>query len=429
MDPNNLPVDNTVNSIQPPVGGSSTSSDRLNTDKLKLLFSGNVTDAVIFVEHLTEEIVALGVSDLLIEPRKSNFLVRVRIDGYIYEVGEISKDLSTFVIARLKILSGLDPAEKRKVQEGQFNYTYENRPVNFRVEIAQTIHGELVVLRLHEKQTIVMNLSQLGFNNQAFDDYNRIISQKSGLVLVCGPTGCGKTTTLYSTISKLNENKEYNVMTVENPVEFQLEGVNQMQINEETGFTFADGLRTILRLSPDIVLVGEIRDKETAKIAVETGLTGQLVLSTIHAADAVGTMFRMLDLGVESYLINSSLLGVVAQRLVRKTCPHCLVTYEPTADELDTFETFMGRPPGELKMGSGCEKCNGLGFKGRLGIYEVLTMDAELRGIIRNNADEKQIREHLDSKGFITLIKDGLSKCEMGVTTIEDVMRNSLRFS
>jgi type IV pilus assembly protein PilB len=345
----------------------------------------------------------------------------------LYGLGEISHEPYNQISARIKVLSKLDPTQKREVQEGQFTVNHEGSIVNLRVEIAQTVHGELVVIRLHGRETIIMKLSDLGLGEATLKDFQTMLKQRSGLVLACGPTGCGKTTTLYSTISALNENQNYNVMTIEDPVEFHLEGANQMQTNEATGFTFAVGLSTILRMSPDIVLVGEIRDRETSKIAVESGLTGQLVLSTLHAGDAVGALFRLLDLEIETYLLNSSLVGIVAQRLIRKTCEFCRKPHEPSKSELDFFQKVMGRAPRQLAKGLGCEACKNLSYRGRTGIFEVLRMDARLRDFLRDKVNEDVLRDTLDKAGFKTLLRDGLEKAERGITTIDEVLRNSLR--
>lgn len=401
----------------------------VSTRFLKDAFAETAINATTFVNTIIRESVNLSASDIFFEPMKDNIRVRARIDGVLYKLGEISHDSYPEISSRIKVLAELDPTEKRRIQEGQFTLRLEGRIVNLRVEIAQTIHGEIIVIRIHERQTIVMNLTQLGLNQQAYQDYSDMLRSLAGLILVCGPTGCGKTTTLYSTISKLNENQNYNIMTIEDPVEFQLQGVNQMQRRGETGFTFAEGLKTIIRLSPDIIFVGEIRDKETAEIAVESGLTGHLVFSSVHAEDSIGTLFRILDLGVESYLLNSSLLGVVAQRLVRKACENCRSPRQPTPDELELFQQVLGRHPKQLIKAIGCPSCQQLAYKGRVGIYEVLKMNSRIRDLIRNKANEDTLRETLRKEGFATLLRDGLEKCEQGITTVEEVLRNSLRTS
>lgn len=405
----------------------STQLTKLSSPTLEKLFFEKVVEPVSFVDAIVREAVVFSASDLLFEPRKKDIQIRIRIDGVLYQLGEIDSKSYEHVSARIKVLSKLDPTEKRRVQEGQFTIEHKGHTVNLRVEIVQTIYGELLVIRIHERKTIIMELSQLGLSQVAYQNYQNMLKQRSGLILVCGPTGCGKTTTLYSTISKLNENKNYNIMTIEDPVEFQLGGTNQMQTQNETGFTFAVGLKTILRLSPDIVFVGEIRDSETAEIAVESGLTGQLVLSTLHAEDSIRALFRLLDLGIEAYLLNSSLMGIVAQRLVRKICENCKVAYPPRADEIELFKSVVGRVPKVLSKGRGCQACQGLAYKRRTGIFEVFTINARVRGLIRSKVNEDVLRNTLVKEGFVTLLRDGLEKSEQGITTIDEVLRNSLR--
>lgn len=400
----------------------------LSTQRLVELFSTASPDPVKFLNIVLEESITLLASDIFFEPTKENLKIRVRIDGVLYELGRIDGAIYNQISAKVKVLSSLDPTDKTRIQEGQFTKEFEGRAVNLRVEIAQTLEGELIVVRVHERGTIVMQLSELGFSNQAYDSYNKMLRGKSGLVLVCGPTGSGKTTTIYSTISKLAENQN-NIMTIEDPVEFQLEGINQMQVHEKTGFNFAAGLKTILRLSPDVVFVGEIRDDETAKIAIESGLTGLLVLSTIHAQDSVSALFRLLDLGIEPYLLNSAVTGIVAQRLVRKNCEACKTPYQLDADRLTFFEKTMGRPPQKLVRGGGCGACSGLGYKGRTGLYEVLMIDSRLRDLIRRNPNEDVLRQELINVGFVNLLQDGLMKAEMGLTTVEEVLRNSFKIA
>jgi type II secretory ATPase GspE/PulE/Tfp pilus assembly ATPase PilB-like protein len=401
---------------------------KISSPALEEALSSVHADPVGFVDKVLKESVAMSASDIFFEPREEFLEVRVRIDGVLYVLGSIGLDIYVQVASRFKVLSNLDPTEKRKIQEGQFTIQdYMGATVNLRVEIAQTVNGELIVIRVHKKETIVMELSNLGFSKVAYNNFQNMLKQRSGLILVCGPTGCGKTTTLYSTISTLNENQQYNIMTIEDPVEFKIEGVNQMQVQKEIGFTFAGGLRTILRLSPDVVLVGEIRDKETAEIAVESGLTGQLVLSTLHAEDSVGALFRLLDLGIESYLLNSSLLGIIAQRLVRKACVTCRAPYQPNQDELEIFNKVTGRAPKQLVKSSGCPQCKNIGYKGRMGIFEVMLIDSQVRSLIRSRVNETELRQKLIKANFVTLMRDGFEKAEQGHTTLEEVLRNSLR--
>lgn len=400
---------------------------KIQNPVLDQIFFVHTPEAVAFVEGVVTEAIKLSASDVLFEPQVSELRVRARIDGALYEFGKVGLESYRSISSRIKVLSGLDPTEKRKVQEGQYTAEFEGRTVNLRVEIAQTVNGELIVIRIHEKGTIVMDLSQLGFSTTAYGNYSKMLAQRSGLILVCGPTGCGKTTTLYSTITKLNQGHNLNVMTIEDPVEFQLEAVNQMQTQDEIGFTFADGLRTTLRLTPDAVLVGEIRDKETAEIAVESGLTGQLVLSSLHADDSIGALFRLLDLGIETYFINSSLVGIVAQRLVRKICLGCREESKPDSKEIELFTQILGRPPKRIMKGKGCPACQNLAFKGRLGIFEVMVMNATVRDMLRKKANEDVFRKGLLEVGFVTLLKDGLEKVEEGLTTVDEVLANSFR--
>ena len=414
-------MDNTLN--------KDTFPQKVRTDALDPFFSNVLVspNPVKLVDVVIAESVKLGASDVFFEPQPNELLVRIRIDGVLHELGSVNPNLYDQVVSRIKIMASLDPTERRKVQEGQININLEGKNTNLRIEIVQTINGELVVVRIHEKKTILMPLTELGFNKIAYDTFTKMLESRTGLILVCGPTGCGKTTTLYSTLTKLSENRNFNIMTIEDPVEFQLESVNQMQVQKDTGFTFAQGLKTILRLSPDVVLVGEIRDKETAEIAIESGLTGQLVLSTIHSQDAVGGLYRILDLGIETYFLNSSLSGIVAQRLVRRICPACSTPYKPSQDELDLFHKLMAREPKQLVKGNGCAQCGYLGFKGRVGIFEVLNLTSKIRTLLREKVNESEIRESLFKDDFITLPRDGLEKAEQGITTISEVFRNSIR--
>ncbi len=401
----------------------------LNVPELTPFFSSGVIDPIKFINTLFSEAVKMRASDIFFEPTKTDLLVRAKVDGVLYEIGALTLESYLQVASRIKVMAELDPSEKRKVQEGKINIDHEGAIVNLRVEVANTINGELVVIRIHEKKTIVMQLEELGFSQTSYNNYIRMLSQRSGLILVVGPTGCGKTTTLYSTISKINQGSVFNIMTIEDPVEFSLDGVNQMQVQKETGFTFAQGLKTILRLSPDVVFVGEIRDKETADIAVESGLTGQLVLSTLHAEDSVGALFRLLDLGIETYLLNSSLMGIVAQRLIRKICPSCKEAKTISKDESDLFQKAVGRTPRQLFNSRGCEYCGSIGFKGRMGIFEVLVIDPNIRELLRKRVTETDLRNNLVGMGGDTLLKDGLIKAEQGLTTTDEVLRNSLRIS
>jgi type IV pilus assembly protein PilB len=399
----------------------------LYTEALNKIFMQDMPDATTFLDNLLRESVKLNASDILLEPQQTNLTVRIRIDGELYELGNISMNAYPAITSRIKIVSNLDPTEKRHVQEGQISYQQDGNIVNFRVEIAQTINGELIVLRVFERKTVGFELSQLGMTQVAFKIFENMLKAKSGLLLVCGPTGCGKTTTLYATINELAKSSQYNIMTIEDPIEYQLDGINQMQTQNEKGFTFAAGLKTILRLSPDVILVGEIRDRETAQIAVESSLTGHLVLSTLHANDTVGALLRLLDLNIEPYILNSALIGIVAQRLVRKSCQFCRENYQPNQEELELFNKVIGRPPKQLSFSKGCEQCQKLGYKGRTAIFEILPTNTQIRSLIRSKASEEEIRRVVQTEeGFMSLLRNGLEKSELGVTTIPEVLKNSL---
>lgn len=399
----------------------------ISSPQLVEVFTNHLDDATLLVDTILREAIALNGSDLLLEPELEAVRIRLRIDGVLYLLGTFPRTVYSNITARIKILGKLDSMEKRKTQEGQFTFELEGTTVNIRVEIVQTIFDEMIALRVLKLSTIVMEMSELGFNEQAFNSFKDIIESRAGLTLVAGPTGSGKTTTLYSAINYLNKNREYNIMTIEDPVEYQLDGVNQMPVREEMDFGFEAGLRAILRLSPDIILVGEIRDRQTATIAVESGLTGHMILSTIHTPDAVGVIYRLLDLGIDSYILNASLRGIVSQRLVRRICPVCKEQYSPTADEIHLYQNYLGRKPTVLYRGKGCNNCQNLGYTGRMGIYEMLKMDAGIRTFIREQTPEDTMRNSLIQKGFITLIRDGLLKAEQGVTTVDEVTRHSLR--
>jgi type IV pilus assembly protein PilB len=416
---------------QAPIDISTTPKDYggkiLESRLIDEAFAQHITDPISFLNILLKETVILNASDILFEPELDTVRTRARIDGVLYLLGQFPRSHYASIIARIKILSKLDTTERRRAQEGQFTFEFDEVKTNMRVEIVQAVHDELVVIRVLQLTNVVMELSDLGFSPNAYQTFTEILDNRAGLVLVAGPTGSGKTTTLYSTIHYLNKNQEFNIVTIEDPVEYQLAGVNQMPVRVDEGFTFEEGLRVTLRLSPDIVLVGEIRDRQTAMIAVESGLTGHMILSTIHTPDAVGVIYRLLDLGIESYFLNASLRGVIAQRLVRKICTDCAHQYEPGEDEVNLFRKYLGRSPHFIARSQGCLACQQMGYRGRIGIYEVLKIDSSIRKLIRDRVNEDLLRSHLVEQAFITLMKDGLLKAEAGLTTVDEVLRNSLR--
>ena len=380
------------------------------------------------VNHILTEAVSKRVSDIHIEPYEKNFRVRYRIDGVLHEYMKLPMKLKNAIVSRVKIMSHLNIAERRVPQDGRIKLKYgKNKEIDFRVSTLPTLFGEKVVLRLLDKSNLQLDLRKLGFEKRELGAFNEAISKPYGMVLVTGPTGSGKTTTLYSALSELNK-EDVNISTAEDPVEYNLEGINQVQIRENIGLTFAAALRAFLRQDPDIILVGEMRDLETAEIGIKAALTGHLVLSTLHTNDAPSTVTRLIDMGVEPFLISSSLLLVVAQRLARKICSNCkeeikidekvLLRYGVNEDELETFKVFKGK---------GCDTCNFTGYKGRVALYEVMSMSDPLKELITRGATTQEIKEQARKEGMKTLREVGLMKVKAGVTTLEEVSRVTIQ--
>ena len=375
------------------------------------------------VELLLQQAMRDRASDIHIAPGEHHVRIRFRIDGILHDALTVPGSVHESLISRIKVLAQMNIAERRRPQDGQFAFQGPNGPVDVRVATAETSHGEMAVLRLLDKSPSLLKLEELGFLSQALTAYARLYTQPFGMVLVSGPTGAGKTTTLYATINQLNR-ADTNIITIEDPIEYQFDRVNQLQVNRQAGIDFASGLRSIMRLDPNIILVGEIRDEETARIAVQAALTGHLVFSSIHANDALGTIYRLLDLGIEPYLVGSALAGVVAQRLVRRVCPHCGHSVEPTTEERLAFEMEMGYPPEEIRKGQGCNFCSGTGYRGRTGVFEVLTMTEMLRRMLISDADTDDLHQQTLADGLIDLREDGMRKVERQITTPREVMRN-----
>lgn len=363
-------------------------------------------------------------SDIHIEPYEKTFRVRLRIDGILHETMRPPVRLKNAIISRLKIMAHLNIAERRIPQDGRIKVkTPGGKEMEFRVSILPTLFGEKVVMRLLDKSAIKVDLSQLGFEERSLTTLNKIVHKPYGMVLVTGPTGSGKTTTLYSVISELNDDG-VNISTVEDPVEFSFPGVNQVLVNEDVGLTFAAALRSFLRQDPDIILVGEIRDFETAEIAIKAALTGHLVLSTLHTNDAPSTLTRLLNMGVDGFLVASSVNVIVAQRLVRKICPFCRRQIDPDRDML----ARLGMSPGDMAEATfyepvGCSECNDSGYKGRIGVYEVLEMTPEMQEFVLEGKTVLEIRELAIRQGMITLRESALNKLRCGITSIQEVMR------
>lgn len=360
-------------------------------------------------------------SDIHFESFERGLVVRYRIDGVLYPVLTPPKHLQASIIARLKIMAGLNIAEKRLPQDGRFAIRTAGKDVDLRVSVLPTSHGERVVLRLLEKENRLLNLTEMGFAGERLSAIHQLIQLAHGIILVTGPTGSGKTTTLYAALSQINA-PDKNIITVEDPVEYQLLGIGQMQVNPKINLSFAAGLRSILRQDPDVIMIGEIRDRETAEIAIHASLTGHLVFSTLHTNDAASAATRLIDMGIEPFLVASSVVAVLAQRLLRKICPDCKKPYQAGADELSRLE-LTATSPVTLYRGAGCAACSQTGYRGRTGIFELLILDDEVRRLIGTKADSSLIKQAAIAKGMVTLKQEGAEKVLLGQTTLEEVMR------
>jgi type IV pilus assembly protein PilB len=367
-----------------------------------------------------------GASDIHFEPQARDLLIRFRHDGVLHEIMTIPKRLQAGVISRLKIMADLDIAERRIPQDGRIGLTVGGRPIDMRVASLPTVYGGKVVIRLLDRSNVMLRLEELGFSDAAYNRYRRSFTKPYGAILVTGPTGSGKSTTLYATLNILNT-PDKNVITVEDPVEYRLAGINQVQINPKAGLSFASGLRSILRCDPDIVMVGEIRDKDTAQIAIESALTGHLVLSTLHTNDAPGALSRLTEMGVEPFLTASAVDCVIAQRLVRKLCDSCREPYVPSRDILRqvgfTKESIDGRGEITLYRSMGCPRCNNTGYKGRMGIYEIMLVTEAVERLIVERKSADEIGRVARAEGMMALRQDGHERVLQGLTSIEEISR------
>ncbi len=376
---------------------------------------------------LANSIITRGVreraSDIHIEPQEKDLRVRYRIDGVLQEVMRSPKSIQPGLISRFKIMAGLDIAERRKPQDGHCSLTVSGKIYDFRVATLPTIYGERVVLRILAKESILFDLDKLGFLPDSLEKFRNAYTKPYGAILITGPTGSGKSTTLYATLNVLNT-PEKNIVTIEDPVEYRLPGINQVQVNPKIGFTFARGLRAILRTSPDIVMVGEIRDRETAEIAIEAALTGHLVFSTLHTNDAPSAISRLIEMGIEPFLVASAIDCVQAQRLARRLCAECKEPYKTSKKALEEIGFPLEDdeiPP--LYRSKGCPKCNGTGYKGRIGVYEVMSVSETIERLAVEKATAEQIKKVALEEGMRTLRMDGFEKVRMGITSIEEVLR------
>ena len=362
-------------------------------------------------------------SDIHIEPDDHASRVRLRVDGRLVVKLNPPYQMHPAVVSRIKIMSGLDIAERRVPQDGDIHVMIDGRPIDLRVSTMPGKFGEKVVIRVIDNRSAIVPLERVGFGPNLLPDWRSVISSPNGVILVTGPTGSGKSTTLYSVLAELASD-EFNISTVENPVEVNLSGVNQFQINPKAGFTFAGALRALLRQDPDILMVGEIRDAETAQIATQAALTGHLVFSTLHTNDAISAVTRLVNMGVEPYLVAAILRGVLAQRLVRKICPHCKAEITPDDRTRTIVESVSGECP-TLYRGEGCSRCHGKGYAGRLGVFELLTPSDELLEAVAQGQEMRALRAIAEKSGFHTLMHDGVEKAALGMTTVEEVLRVS----
>jgi len=372
------------------------------------------------INAILGEAIKENASDIHLETFEKRLVVRFRVDGILREVLEPKRELAALLVSRIKVMARLDIAEKRIPQDGRISLKVGGREVDVRVSTLPSANGERVVLRLLDKQAGRLNLQHLGMSPRDRDQMEATVRKPHGILLVTGPTGSGKTTTLYASLVSLND-RTRNILTVEDPIEYHLEGIGQTQVNSKVDMTFARGLRAILRQDPDVVMVGEIRDKETAEIAVQASLTGHLVLSTLHTNSAIGAITRLVDMGIEPFLLSSSLLGVLAQRLVRVLCPHCKEAYQADEAECKLLGVPFAQPP-TLYHARGCAECHQQGYRGRTGIYELVVFDDHLRTLIHNAASEQDMTRHARSLGP-SIREDGRRKVLEGATTVEEVLR------
>jgi len=393
-------------------------------DSSKLVELASQAPIVRLVDAVLLEAVTRRASDIHIEAFERDVFIRYRIDGRCYQVAQPPKSLALAIASRIKVLSGLDVAESRLPQDGRILLMVDTRQIDLRVSTLPTLHGESIVMRVLDKGSLDKSLGQLGMDALMQQTIDRLIQRPHGLFLVTGPTGAGKTTTLYACLTKLNR-PEVKLITTEDPVEYDTKGLVQVAINAKIDLTFATCLRAILRHDPDVIMVGEIRDLETAQTAIQAALTGHLVFSTLHTNDAPGAVTRLLDMGVEPFLVTSTVIGVLAQRLVRALCPQCRVPYEATPEDLAALHITPDELEHHLMRPAGCEACQGIGFKGRTGLYELLGMSEALRPLIIERASVSAVREQARAEGMRSLREDGIAKVLAGVTTVEEMIRET----
>jgi type II secretory ATPase GspE/PulE/Tfp pilus assembly ATPase PilB-like protein len=380
-----------------------------------------MSSPVEIVDQVIAQAVKMSASDILFEPQEKEVVVRLRVDGVLQTFGTMPHGSYDQALSRIKVLGNMDVTENRKPQESKIRFEVEDHPYVLRAAIVSTNFGQMVALRVLDAPKFT-EFNQLGMSPDLSEKIVKNISGRYGLFLVCGPTGSGKTTTVHSCLKYLN-NGEVNIMTLEDPVEYVMGGINQIQVGEEIGLDFVSGLKMILRLNPDIVFVGEIRDAETARIAIQASLTGHLVISTVHARNSVGALYRLIDLGVDKYMINYALRGILSQRLMRRVCEHCREEYVPTPSELQIYTKEKGGPPQRLIHGHGCELCRMSKYSGRVGIYELMEMDDIIRKLVSDGAGETEISNSLTDSGFTGMTSEGIRLVDEGVTSLREFIR------
>jgi type IV pilus assembly protein PilB len=371
------------------------------------------------VNSVIQHAIRSRASDIHIEPFDKHLRIRFRVDGELQEIMKSAKAAHAAIVTRIKIMGKMDIAEKRVPQDGRVEMSLDGKDVDLRISILPTVYGEKIVIRLLGRSDLIMSKEQLGFSETNIVLFDSIIKSTNGIILVTGPTGSGKTTTLYAVLRELNKINK-NIITVEDPVEYRLEGINQVQVNTKAGLTFANGLRSILRQDPDIIMIGEIRDGETAQIAVRAAITGHLVLSTMHTNDAASTVSRLVDMGVEPYLVSSSVVGVTAQRLLRRICPECKTSYQSDRAEMDVLRV---REPITLYKGTGCSNCNHTGYRGRIAIHEIMQVTGQIRDLIDKRASMDHIRNVANKQGTTTLRDNSVELVRKGITTVDELLK------
>ena len=414
-----------LSAVQGDIAAFQASEEALDTVEVAEIVVDPHAPIVQVVNKIVTQALRDRASDVHIEPAEECVRVRFRIDGALKDVVELPVEMGPALVSRVKIMAEMNIVERRRPQDGQFEMNIDDRDVDVRVSTTSTIWGEKTVLRLLDRTRSLYRLADLGMPRAAGSKYSSIVSSPFGMVVVAGPTGSGKTTTLYATLSEINRS-DINVMTIEDPVEYIFPRVNQIQISEQSGMTFATGLKSILRQDPDVILVGEVRDVETARIAVQSALTGHRVFSSVHAIDAVSALYRLLDMGIEPFLITSAIIGVVAQRLVRRVCSSCATTYEPSLAEQTMYEKLGGLEKSRWVRGQGCQFCSGTGYFDRVGVYEVLAITDELRQCVVDGQPPRVARDLAVEQGLRTLQTEAIRLVEDDVTTMEEVVKHVL---